>query len=106
MKYIKHQSKKIDGLKDKRDKLKELLSNPSSSKVIEDQCTHDYEQSSVTVKTCREGMEITVGTTLRGDVPLSRILNILISEGMSIKSCISTRIHERLLHVIQSEVLV
>ncbi|KAL3498742.1 hypothetical protein ACH5RR_041474 [Cinchona calisaya] len=104
VKYIRHQNKKIDELKNKRDELKELLANPSSSKVTEDQHSEAQEQPNISVNTCRIGMEITVSIASTGDVPLSRILNILILEGMSIKSCSSTRVNERLLHIIQSEV--
>nr|XP_027083904.1 transcription factor bHLH118-like [Coffea arabica]XP_027083910.1 transcription factor bHLH118-like [Coffea arabica] len=105
VKYIRFQKKKVDELKSKRAKLKEWFINPTTSKVVENENPQeDFEQPSIAVKTCRAGMEITITTGSKVDLPLSRILNFLISEGMSIKSCISTRVNERLLHVIESEV--
>ncbi|CAI9093877.1 OLC1v1029469C1 [Oldenlandia corymbosa var. corymbosa] len=115
VKYIMHMKNKIEELKNKREKLKRSMHKiPSSSSggIIPEKSCPDHQVVSdqkpvITVKNCRAaGMEITVNTgTKGGDLSLSQVLKILISEGMSIKSCISTRVHERQLHVIQSEVM-
>ncbi|CAK9173105.1 unnamed protein product [Ilex paraguariensis] len=100
--YIKHRQKRIEELNQKRDELKEEL-NPNTPKITcegSQVCRRDC----VTVNTCRAGMEAVVNTAMRGGLPLSRVLSVLMEEGLTTVSCISTKVNERLIHTIESEV--
>ncbi|KAK9276051.1 hypothetical protein L1049_005582 [Liquidambar formosana] len=101
--YIRHLQKKIEELSDKRDGLKRL--DNSSSFNVAPECSQSCPWDSVTVKPCLVGVEVVMSTALRQEgLPLSRVLEVLTGEGLNIVSCISTKVNERLLHTIESEV--
>ena len=62
------------------------------------------EWDTLTVRTRCVGVEVDINTALKKGFPLSRVLEILIEEGFSVVSCISTKANERMLHNIISEV--
>lgn len=97
--YIKHQEEKIQKLIDKKDELKRYLSTSSALENLE-----GCERDTLTVRTRCVGVEVDINTALKKGFPLSRVLAILIEEGFSVVSCISTKVNERMLHNIISEV--
>ncbi|XP_059664550.1 transcription factor bHLH120-like [Cornus florida] len=102
--YIKHLQKRIEELNDKRDELRRLP-NPAENLNVASECSQSARpQDSVEVNTCRAGMEVVVCTALRKGLPLSEVLDVLIQEGLTVVSCISTKVNERLLHTVESEV--
>lgn len=102
MNYIRHLQDKIQELSDKRDCLKKLSN--TSNNVAPDCPTSCLECSSVTVEPCWAGVEVLVSTGFTQGLPLSRVLSVLTSEGLSIVSCSSTKVNGMLLHSIESEV--
>lgn len=50
------------------------------------------------------GVEITISTDSRQGTALSKVIGFLIQEGLNVVGCTSTRVNERLLHCIKSEV--
>uniref|UniRef100_A0A2N9H987 BHLH domain-containing protein n=1 Tax=Fagus sylvatica TaxID=28930 RepID=A0A2N9H987_FAGSY len=92
--YIKHLKNKIRELNNKRDELKRL-SNTTKNLPGSISDTVDLRSSSA-------GVEVVI--TGRQGLPLSRVLEILMREGLSIVSFNSTKVNERLLHTIESEV--
>ncbi|KAJ9706700.1 hypothetical protein PVL29_001931 [Vitis rotundifolia] len=100
--YIRHLQDKIQELSDKRDCLKKLSN--TSNNVAPDCPTSCLECSCVTVELCWAGVEVLVTTGFTQGLPLSRVLSVLTSEGLSIVSCSSTKVNGMLLHSIESEV--
>nr|QTJ02289.1 bHLH type transcription factor [Catharanthus roseus] len=108
VRYIKHMQKKTQDLKNKRDRINKLMNlnfskaaNVASSQTSFDQTNTNIE---VTYKVAPRILEINVITVLKGGLPLSRVLNVLVLQGISIKSSISTPIQDKILHIIQIEV--
>ncbi|KAF3433079.1 hypothetical protein FNV43_RR24181 [Rhamnella rubrinervis] len=105
--YIKHLQNKIREIDIKRDEL-EKLSNSSNSDH------HDHGISSgssssrclsshliIKVHPFSSGLEIVISR--EGTFPLSRVLELLIEEGLSINTCFSTTINDRFQHTIHSD---
>ncbi|KAJ4829746.1 hypothetical protein Tsubulata_043741 [Turnera subulata] len=107
--YIKHQQMKIKQLGTKRDELKKL-SNISSSDALATEAAAGSsntcsQSSSVTIRPCLEGMEIVVVSDLREqELPLSRVLKVILEEGASVVNCVTTKVNEKLLHSVQTQV--
>lgn len=89
----------------RRDKLKNIISisagseNGSSNSVNLPNC--------VTVNSCWDGVEILINSGIKeGDgFPLSRVLMELLVSGLNIVNCVSTKVNERFLYRIQSQVI-
>ncbi|OIT03182.1 PREDICTED: transcription factor bHLH120-like [Nicotiana attenuata] len=107
--YIKDMRKNIEELESKRERLKEMrnicssdhnshLDAPSSSMKIDDN------QDRIIVKKCEQGVEISVISNLGGGLALSKVLRVLMEERLLVISCVSSKINQRSLHIIQSEV--
>ncbi|KAL5817725.1 hypothetical protein ACOSQ3_026103 [Xanthoceras sorbifolium] len=99
--YIKHLQNKIQELSERRDELRRLSSSSTSSTTCtaSEYCAPSHEEDTVTVRPCLAGVEVVVST-----VSLSRVLQVLIGQGISIVNCVSTRINEKLLHTLECEV--
>ncbi|XP_011041656.1 PREDICTED: transcription factor bHLH118-like [Populus euphratica] len=101
--YIKYLQKKIKETSAKRDKLKKL--SDLSSVASPSGCSNKYSSSSVALQPYPGGIEITFDSDLMGrDLPVSRVLQVLLEEGISVINCVSTKVNERLFHSVQTEV--
>ncbi|XP_060189576.1 transcription factor bHLH118-like [Lycium barbarum] len=112
--YVKDLRKNIEDLETKRQKLKEMRNNITCSSNLHSQLApssssmklsgHDIngndDEDRIRVNSCNEGVEISV----KGGLPLSKVLKVLMKEGLIINSCVSSTANQRLLHIIQSKV--
>ncbi|KDP25548.1 hypothetical protein JCGZ_20704 [Jatropha curcas] len=98
--YIRHLEDKIQALKDELRELSNSSSTTSKDNILES----SDERDALTVKPCLVGVEVVIDTGLRKSFPLSGVLQVLIEEGLSIVSCSSTKVKERMLHTIISQV--
>ncbi|KAJ8531305.1 hypothetical protein K7X08_026739 [Anisodus acutangulus] len=102
--YIEHLQKNVKNLEERREKLKNTssLSNLDYPKISGSSST----SAIVTVKECRDGMEILVNCGLKNEgFRLSRVLQVLLQEGLSIVNCSCTKTNTTsVLHTIQTEV--
>ncbi|KAJ6358418.1 hypothetical protein OIU76_000177 [Salix suchowensis] len=102
--YIKYLQKKIKELSAKRDGLKKL-SNLSFDAPPSESSNKYSPISSVTLHPYPGGVEIVFDSDFRGqDFPLSRVLQVLLEDGISVVNCVSTKVNERLFHTVQTEV--
>lgn len=101
--YIKYLQKKIKELSAKRDGLRKFsnlsFDSPSGS-------SNKYSPiSPVTLQPYPGGIEVVFDSDFRGqDFPLSRVLQVLLEEGISVVNCVSTKVNERLFHTVQTEI--
>ncbi|KAI3471082.1 hypothetical protein Pfo_027745 [Paulownia fortunei] len=107
--YIIHMQKNMKELKMRRDKLKKLSSNPSSTRAI---ATENGSSNStgnspncVTISCFQDSVEILISCGLKEEegFPLSKVLMELLETGLKVESCVSTKANDRFLHRIQSE---
>ncbi|XAR66184.1 hypothetical protein NMG60_11012308 [Bertholletia excelsa] len=104
--YIKQLQKTIKEMEIKRDKLKKLSSS-SSVMFSARESSYNCATSRVTVKSCWGGVEILITSGFKDEnFPLSKVLGLLVDEGLDAFSCISTEADGRLLLTIKSEVSV
>jgi hypothetical protein len=101
--YIKYLQKKIKELSAKRDGLKK---SPNLSFDSPSGSSNKYSPiSPVTLQPYPGGIEVVFDSDFRGqDSPLSRVLQVLLEEGISVVNCVSTKVNERLFHTVQTEV--
>ncbi|KAK4431570.1 Transcription factor [Sesamum alatum] len=104
--YIKHTQKKIEEMKTRRDKLKNLSSSSGPNVEAEDRGSSTTSSSNcVKLNLCRDGVEILISSCPNeGDFPLSKVLADLLQRGLDAISCISTRVDGQSLHKIQIQV--
>ncbi|KAK7823496.1 transcription factor bhlh36 [Quercus suber] len=101
--YIKHMTEKIQGLQVERDQLKNLSNSTAFIPGIEswNNCSLNY----ATVRVSEAGVEILMSSWLREEgFLLSKVLELLLEEGLSVIRCASNKTNERLFLTIQSEV--
>ncbi|XP_060675854.1 transcription factor bHLH120-like [Ziziphus jujuba] len=102
--YIKHLQMRIQGLVSRRDELKKLcnLNSLGTGNGSLNKCSRSW----VSVQPCFAGIQIVVSSSsfIGENFPLTRILQLLLGEGLDLVSCITTKVNERLLYTIQSEV--
>ncbi|KAJ4832256.1 hypothetical protein Tsubulata_002024 [Turnera subulata] len=101
--YIKNLEDRIQELSDKKDALKRL-SNSASSSSDEVDNLGGCERDTLTVSPCCVGVEVVVNTDIRKGLPLSRVLKVLVEEGLSVASCVSRKVNWRMLYAIKAEV--
>ncbi|XP_048421714.1 transcription factor bHLH36-like [Pyrus x bretschneideri] len=112
--YINHIQNRIRRLDAKRAELKKV-SNLSSSNTSSDdhggESSYRGSLSCFKVDPCCGGVQIMISTTIgfrSGEEGLpfsiSRVLEVLLEQGLCVVSCVSSKIDDRLLHTIQSEV--
>ncbi|XP_047166910.1 transcription factor bHLH118-like [Vigna umbellata] len=100
--YINHLQKNIKELSEKRDKLKKKVAINSSLESRENK----HESCGFTVRQTSSGA---VGIEFSGlseeGVSLSKLLELLLEEGLEVVCCLSTKVNGRLLHSLQCEVV-
>ncbi|ESQ35577.1 hypothetical protein EUTSA_v10009922mg [Eutrema salsugineum] len=120
--YIKDLQKKIKEMSKKRDRIKRSINHPSSTGECSSirplasswpsptslssycSCVGDT-QIDVKVKTCLVGIEIVASCCIKHESCLSSILQLVAQEQcLNVVSSISTRLHQRFMHTIVSEV--
>ncbi|KAK9143626.1 hypothetical protein Syun_013026 [Stephania yunnanensis] len=105
--YIKHKEKTIKELSERRDRLIKICrrNNNSSSSSSSSSCSEN-DNINVIVQPSRVGIEVVISTNLRvrSMLPLSSVLELLLDEGLSVVSCVSSNANETSVHNIQSEV--
>ncbi|KAH7853885.1 hypothetical protein Vadar_007646 [Vaccinium darrowii] len=108
--YIKQLQKNIMELSIKRDKLKNtsnsIANNTDANNTEATGSSESCSSHRVTVSMCSGGVEILINEGVEGEgFQVSRVLEILVEDGLDVVSCVSTHINNNLLHVIKSEVL-
>nr|AFK46849.1 unknown [Lotus japonicus] len=94
--YINHLQKNIKELSDKRDELNNLSNILKKDRAS---ASFTFHQSDGCV-----GIEITSGFREEEGLPVSKLPEILLEEGLEVVSCISTKVNGKLLHSMQCEV--
>lgn len=105
--YIKHMQESIKALSIKRDRLKKDVETSVPGPMMnsnEKNITHPF-RNTVSISSCKGGVQILINSgSTEGGVPLSAVLKAITEEGLNIITCTSTKVNERLLLSIQSEV--
>uniref|UniRef100_A0A7C8ZWA1 BHLH domain-containing protein n=2 Tax=Opuntia streptacantha TaxID=393608 RepID=A0A7C8ZWA1_OPUST len=112
--YIKDLEKNVKELGDKRDKLKDSSSSSLDVRLSGDSnvgCSSSCTSSSrsdcnVSIQSFSSSIEIEISSPIGDEdaFPLSRVLAVLIGEGLSIVSCVSSKVNQRWIHIIHCEV--
>lgn len=97
--YIKYLQNKVKQLQAKRDELMKLsnLSSPFGPP----ESTGSFV---VVVHPCSGGVQIKCSYSLKCVFPLSRVLNIVLKEGLNVVNCVSIKTDDMFIHTILSEV--
>lgn len=96
--YVKDLRKNIEDLERKREILKEMKNNICNSQLTP--CSSSDNDDRITVKSCNDGVEISI----KGGLSLSKVLKVLMKEGLNVNSCVSSTVDQSLHHIIQSKV--
>lgn len=120
--YIKDLQKKIKKISEKKDRIKRnithlsstrecsirsLASSPSPSLLSSNCSCVGGKHIDVKVRTCLIGIEIVASCCSRSEYCLSIVLQVLDQEQcFDVVSCISTKLHQRFIHTIVSEVII
>ncbi|XP_022738266.1 transcription factor bHLH120-like [Durio zibethinus] len=100
--YIKDLRKRIDELSAKRDELKKISGSSGFDQGMSSNCSFP---GSAVVRQSLDGVEVVISAGLGAQaLTLSRVLELLLEEGLVVVNCVSTRIDGGLIHTIQSEV--
>ncbi|XP_050378240.1 transcription factor bHLH120 [Argentina anserina] len=104
--FIKHIQKNIEELQKKRDELKIQCNSSRSSTgaLVYLECPAKMGDTVVLVRPGCVGLEVVVNTPLKQGLPLSRLIDILVAEGLGIVSCKLAERNQRLLYTLESEV--
>ncbi|KAI4347467.1 hypothetical protein L6164_008279 [Bauhinia variegata] len=102
--YIKDLKNRIKELSAKRDKLRKLSNSYAIETDITTICA-DHAPANVSVHQCFSGFEVMLsGSTRVQMLPLSRVMDMLLKEGLKVVNCISTKAEHRWIHTIYVEV--
>ena len=106
--YIKDLQIKINELADKRDELKKFSKSTANFSLQGSGSSTNSSQpvGFFTIQNTCGGVQVVISTScfIEDGLPLSRVLGLLVHEGLIVVSCVSTKVNGRLLHTIQSEV--
>ncbi|KAI7728119.1 hypothetical protein M8C21_028621 [Ambrosia artemisiifolia] len=105
--YIKHMQEKIKVLSVKRDRLKKFVEAgvPGPSTNTEKNKLMKLLPNTVSITSSNGGVHILVNScSLEHGFPLSRVLKAISDEGYNVISCSCTKVNQRLIHSIQTEV--
>ncbi|CAL0303560.1 unnamed protein product [Lupinus luteus] len=97
--YIKHMQDNIKELGAKRDELKKL----SNSKLENHETNHSSRTFTIHENNGIVRIEVTIGF-IEEKHTLSKLLHLLVEEGLEVVNCLSTEINGRLLHSVHCEV--
>ncbi|KAK7343639.1 hypothetical protein VNO77_12542 [Canavalia gladiata] len=102
--YINHLQNNIKQLSDKRDELKKKLSNHHNLQLqSHDETNHASSCFTFHHNNGTVGIEITGGFQEK-TLPLSKLLELVLEEGLEVVACLSTQVNGRLLHTVQCQV--
>lgn len=101
--YINHLQMKIQDLGAKRDELK----NQSNMSACDSESGSSYKRSRhcVIVSPCMDGVEILISGGFKEGLLLSKVMEVLLEEGLGVHRCVSTKVNEGLLHTMNCKVL-
>ncbi|KAE8724021.1 putative Basic helix-loop-helix DNA-binding superfamily protein [Hibiscus syriacus] len=103
--YIKDLQKRIDELSAKRDELKKVSFDSTSSGFHQGTSSNESFPSTAVVRKSLDGVDVVVRTGHGAQaLTLSRVVQLLLDEGLDAVNCISTRIDGGLIHTIRLEV--
>ncbi|XP_071707832.1 transcription factor bHLH118-like [Rutidosis leptorrhynchoides] len=108
--YIKHMQQNIEVLTVKRDQLKKFVETsvpqlPDHTNINEKGKMNLQLPNTISISFFDGGIQILINSCLIEDgFPYSGVLNAISKEGLIIKACTCTKVNNRLLHSIQSEV--
>lgn len=102
--YVKHLQSKMKELSDKRDKLKKLCNKITSSSTI---AAAEYPPTNVLVHQYLGGLEVVLSRSIEDQrfPALSRILDMLLQEKITVVNCVYCKVEQRLIYTIQLQVL-
>lgn len=104
--YINDLQIKIQDLGTTRDELRKQCNMSTSNTSQLESSSTTSSGGCVVVSPCLAGVEILVGTGFQEDGLLSRVMELLLEEGLNVVSCVSTKVNEEnLLHAINCKVL-
>ncbi|XP_021730483.1 transcription factor bHLH118-like [Chenopodium quinoa] len=103
--YIKDLEKNIQELSDKRDQLKAAPESPTSTYQVGSSSNPRPSLGSVEINPCLGGLDIDINAGYEDEsFTLSSALQVIFEEGLSVTSCSSTKVNQRIIHKIVCEV--
>lgn len=101
MNYVKDLKNKIDELSSKRDELKKEL----GSSVPDSGSSSNYMPGRVVIHSCLGGLVVVISSGFREQgFPVSRVLEVLIKQGLDVVNCVSTKVNQVVLLTVHTEV--
>ncbi|XP_021764931.1 transcription factor bHLH120-like [Chenopodium quinoa] len=103
--YIKDLEKNIQELSDKRDQLKAAPESHTSTYQVGSSSHPRASLGSVEISPCLGGLDIDINAGYEDQsFTLSSALQVIFEEGLSVTSCSSTKVNQRIIHKIVCEV--